>query len=99
MDSRNPFSKGLKKLKHKLAEGSRKLDPRPERENDREKREANVERGGASQRNSHLHSEVEDVVESGPNREENDVDGKEVGQIDPPASAPSILHSGELDGM
>ena len=99
MDSRNPFSKGLKKLKHKLAEGSRKLDPRPERENDREKREADVERGGASQRNSHLHSEVEDVVESRPSREENDVDGKEVGQIDPPASAPSILHIGELDGM
>jgi hypothetical protein len=95
MDSRNPFSKGFKKLKRKLAGGSRKQDGRSGSENDQEGREVDVGGGEASQRNSRLHLEVKDVVESGPSREGNDVGEKEVGRVDPPAST----HSGEPNSM
>jgi hypothetical protein len=98
MDSRNPFSKGLKKLKHKLAGGSRKRDGRPGSENDRGGREADVEGGEAIQRNSGLYPEVGDVG-SGPSREGDDVDGDGVGQAGPPTSTPSIPHSGEPNSM
>jgi hypothetical protein len=91
MDSRNPFLKGFKKLKRKLAGGSRKRDGR-------DGGEADIEGSEASRRNSQLHPEVEGV-ESGPNRERNDVDGGGVGQVGPPTSTSSIPHSGELDGM
>ena len=89
MDSRNPFSKGFKKLKRKLAGGSRKQDGRSGSENVQDGREADVEGGEASQRNSRLHLEVEAVVESGLSREGNDVDGEEVGRVDPPVSTNS----------
>jgi hypothetical protein len=99
MDSRNPFSKGFEKLKRKLSGGSRKQDGRSERKNDQDGREANAEGGEASQKNSRLHPVVEDVVESRPSLEGNDVDEKEVDQVNPPTSRPSILHSGEPNGM
>jgi hypothetical protein len=97
MESRNPFSKGFKKLKRKFAEGGRKRDGRYGNETAQEGREANPE-SEASQRNSRLHLEVEDV-ESGPSREGNDVGEEEVGRIDPPTSTPSIPHSGEPNSM
>jgi hypothetical protein len=98
MDSKNPFSKGFKKLKRKLAGGDRKRDGRSGNETDQEGREANTESLQASQRNSRLQPEVEDV-ESGPSREGNDVGEEEVGRIDPPPSTPSIPHSGEPNSM
>jgi hypothetical protein len=97
MESRNPFSKGFKKLKRKFAEGGRQRDGRSGIETAQEGREANTE-SEASQRNSRLHPEVEDV-ESGPSRGGNDVGGEEVGQIDPPTSTSSIPHSGEPNSM
>jgi hypothetical protein len=98
MDFRKSFSKPFKKLKHRLAEGSsRKRDVRSGSENDREGGEVGVEGSEASQRNSRLHSEVGDMVESGPRREGDDVEGKKVGRVDPPTSTPSISvsHSGK----
>jgi hypothetical protein len=97
MESRNPFSKGFKKLKRKLAGGGRKRDGRSGSETDQGGRETDVE-SDASQRNSRLQPRVKDV-ESGPSREGNDVDREEVGRIDPPASTPSIPHRGEPNSM
>jgi hypothetical protein len=78
MDLRNPFSKPFKKLKHKIAGGSRKRGRRPEGGGDQEGKDADVEGNEASQSNSHMHSEVEDVVESGPSREGDDVAGDQI---------------------
>jgi hypothetical protein len=86
MDSRNPFSKGFKKLKRKLAGGSHKKDGKSGSENVQDGREVDVEGGEANQLNSRLHLEVEGMVESGPSREGNDADGEEVGRVDPVAS-------------
>ena len=101
MDLRKSFSKPLKKLKHRLTEGNRNRDGRSRKENDREKREADVGGGEASQRDSRLHLDVEDVVEGGPSRAGNpdDVEGKEVGRVDLPVSTPSISHGGESGSM
>jgi hypothetical protein len=95
MDSRNPFLKGLKKLKHKLAGGSRKRAGESKSETDRDGRKADVEGREASQRNPLMHSGAGDVVESGPSLKRNDIDG---GGVDSPTSAPSILCSGEPCG-
>ena len=95
MDSRNPFSRGFRKLKHKLAGGHRKRDGRSS-ENEQGEREADVEGSEASQMNSRLHSEVEDVVESGPSREGNGV-AEEVDQVNPSRPTPSIPRS-EVSG-
>ena len=86
-----PF-KPFKKLKHRFRGGSRKRDGRSGSENDREGRDADIEGSEAGQRNSRLQSEVEDVVDSGPNQEgvSNDVEGKKVGQVDSSASTPPI---------
>jgi hypothetical protein len=96
MDSRNPFSKRFKKLKHKLAGGGRKRDGSSGSGTDRG-RETVVEGSEASQRNFRPHPEVEDV-ESGPSREEDDVGGDGVGQVGPPTLAPSTSHCGESGG-
>ena len=69
MDSPNPFSKGLKKLKDKLAASSPKQGGMYRSGNDQGGRETDVEGSEASQRKSDLHSEVEDVG-SGTSREE-----------------------------
>ena len=100
MDFRKSFSKPLKKLKHRLTKGNRKPGGGSEREDNREGRETDVEGSEASQRNSHLHSEVEDVVESRPGPEENSdgVKGKEVDQVDSSTSPPPIAHGGESGG-
>ena len=99
MDSQNVFLKPFKKLKHRLTRGSRKRDGGSGSENNREGRETDVEGSEASRRNSNLHPEVEDAVESGPSREGNDDgDGKEVEQADPPTSTPSISCDKEPDG-
>ena len=96
MDSRNPFSKGLKKLKHKLGGGSRKRAGESKSENDREGRKVDVEGREASQRIPLMHSEAGGVMGNGPSLERNDLDG---GGVDSPASTPSILCSGEPCGM
>jgi hypothetical protein len=98
MDSRNPFSKGLKRLNHKLAGGSHKRSRGPGSENGREGSEAYVEGSEASQRDSSLYPEVGDVG-SGPSWEGDDVGGDGVGQAGPPISTPSISYRGEPDSM
>lgn len=90
MDTQNPFSKGLEKLKRKLVGGSRKRDGRSGNETDR-RREVNVERSEASQRNSRLRPEAQDL-ESGPGREEDVRSGEEVGRADPPTSTSLATH-------
>jgi hypothetical protein len=97
MDSRNLFSKGLKKLKHKLVGGSRKQAGGSGSENDREGGGPDVKGREAGKRNPPMHSGV-GVVESGPSREGNDIGGDGVSGVDPPTSTPSIPHSGELGG-
>lgn len=79
--------------------GRRKQDGGSRSENDRRGREADVEGRETSQRNSRLHSEVEDVMGSGPSREGNDDGGDEVYQVGSPASTPLILQDGEPDSM
>jgi hypothetical protein len=91
MDSRNPFSRGFRKLKHKLAGSHRERDGRSS-ENDRGGRQTDVEGSETSQMNSRLHSEVEGVVESGPSREGNGV-AEEVDQINPSLPTLSIPRS------
>ena len=100
MDLRKSLSKPFKKLKHRLAEGNRKRDGRSGSENDREGRETDIEESEASQRNSRLHSEVEDVVESRPNQEGDSthVKGKRIAQVDSSASA-SISPGVESESM
>jgi hypothetical protein len=99
MGIRDSVSKPFKKLKHRLARGSRKRDGGSGSESNREGRETDVEGSEASRRNSNLHPEVEGAVESGPSREGNGGDGKRVGQVDPPTSTPSISHDKEPDRM
>ena len=103
MDLRKSFSKPFKKLKDKLLGGSRKRNGRSESEDSRKGRETGVTGGEASQRISFMHSEVsvDGVAESGPSREETDVEGKTAAlvDVDPPTSAPSISRIGGPDGM
>ena len=92
MDLRKTLLKPFKKLKHRLRGGSRKGDGRSGSESGREGTETDIEGSDASQRGSHLHSEVEDVVESGPNQEGDlsDVKGKKPGQVDSSPFTPPI---------
>ena len=78
----------------------RKRNKRSKRGNDQEGRGAGLEGSEGSQRNPRLYSAVEDVVEREPSLEgsSDDVKGKEVGQIQGPASASSISHGGESEG-
>ena len=103
MDFRKSFSKPFKKLKDKLPGGSRKRDGRSGSEDGRNRREADVEGSEARQRNSHLHSEVDvgGAVNSGPSREESNVDGKKPALVDanPLAATSSIPHIGEPESM
>ena len=101
MDFRKSFSKPFEKLKHRLTEGNRKPDGRSGREDNGEGRETDVEVTEASQMGSRLHSEVGDMVESRPGREEtsNDVKGKKFDWVDSLISPPSISwHDGESGG-
>jgi hypothetical protein len=93
MDLRKSFLGPFKKAKQKLTGGRRKRDGGYESETDRGGRAADVERSEASQRNSRPHSEVEDVVGSGPSQERNDVGGDDgIGPVGLPTSTPSISH-------
>ena len=82
MDFRDSISKPFKKLKRRLAKGSRKREDGPEREHDTEASEAG--------QTSHPHPETEDVVESACSQKGNDGEGENVVQADPPTSTPSI---------
>jgi hypothetical protein len=99
MGLRKSFLKPFEKVKQTLTGGRRKVDERSGGENDQEGGKAQVGGGEASQRNSHLHSEVEDVMEMRPSRGGNDVDREKVGQVDSPSSIPSISHGREPDSM
>jgi hypothetical protein len=92
MDFQDSISKPFKKLKHRLAKGSRKRKEGSGREDSREGREHDTEGIEAGQ-SSHLHPETEDVVGSGASREEKDGDGKKVVQVNPPTSMPPVPHS------
>jgi hypothetical protein len=82
MDFRDSILKPFKKLKRRFAKGSRKRGEGPGREHDTE--------GSEPGQSSHQHPETEDVVESGPSQAENDGEGENVVQVDPPTSTPSI---------
>ena len=92
MDFRGSISKPFKKLKQRLTKGSRKRKEKSGREDSREGGEHDTDASGTGQ-SSYLQPETEDVVESGPSREERDGDGKKVVQVNPPTSMPSISHS------
>ena len=103
MDFRKSFSKPFKRLKDKLPGGSRKRDGRFGSEDGRSRREADVEGSEASQRNSHLHSEVDvgGAVDSGPSRDESNGSGGKPALVDtdPLAATSSIPHIGEPESM
>ena len=82
MSLRDSISKPFKSLKRRLAKGSRKRGEGTEREDDTE--------GSGTGQSSRLHLETEGVVESGPSQKENEGEGKNVVQVDPPTSTPSI---------
>lgn len=81
MDFSDSISKPFKRLKRRLAKGSRKQEG-PGREYDAE--------GGGTDQISRIHLETEDAVESGPSQKENYGEGENVVQVNPPASTPSI---------
>ena len=95
--------KPFKKLRHRLAEGSRKRDGGSGSESDRDRRETNTEGTEASQRSSRLHSEGQALAQplDGPNREgdSNDVKGKKVDRVDSAISPPPILPDGGSESM
>jgi hypothetical protein len=99
MDLRKKFLKPFKKAKQKLTESHRKRDGRSGSEGDREGKGTDVGGSETDQKNPRLHLEVGGVVESGPSREGNDVDGDEGGQVDPPTLTPSISHGEEPDSV
>ena len=92
MDLRESISKPFKKLRHRLAKGSRKRKEESGREDSREGREHDTEASEAGQ-SSYLHPEAEDEAESGPGREGKDGNSEKVIQADPSISMPSISHS------
>jgi hypothetical protein len=95
MDLRNSFLKPFKKAKQKLTGGRRKRDAGSEGETDRGGREADAGRSEVNQRNSRLHSEAEDVVESEPIPEGSDIGGDGVGRVGSPPSTPTISYNVE----
>ena len=103
MDFRKSISKPFKKLKDKLPGGSRKRDGRSRGKGGGRGREADIEGGEVSQRNSYMHSEVsvEGAVGGGSSGEGSNVDGRKVSSTDvnPLASMPSISCVGEPNGM
>ena len=86
--------KPFKKLKQRLAKGSRKRKEESGREESREGREHNADATEAGQ-SSYLRPETEEATESGPGREEKDGDSKKVVQIDPPTSTPGSISHGD----
>ena len=83
------ISKRVKRFERRLAGGSRKQEEGSVREHDTE--------GSGTGQSSRLHLETEDMVESGPSQKENDGEGKNVVQVNPLASTPSI-DNGKPDG-
>ena len=92
MDLRKALSKPFKKLKHRLTEGHRKRGGRFGGESDQGGRDTDGGGSEASQRNSSLRSDVEDVAKSGPSRvgDSSGVKGKKAGQVDSSTSTPAI---------
>jgi len=97
MGIRDSVSKPFKKLKNRLAEGIRRRKEGSRSDSHREGGETVAEETDAEEseagQSSHLHPEIGVVAESGPSREENDGEGKEVVQVNPPTPTPSISHS------
>ena len=92
MDLRNSISKPFKKLKRRIAEGSRKRKEGSGGDVNKKERKTNVEGTEAGQ-SSHLHPKAEAVAKSGPGRDDDDGEGEQVVQVNPPASTPSISHT------
>ena len=92
---RKTFLKPIKKLKDKLRGRTRKRDGGSGSEDSGSGRGSDVGRSEASQRGSYLYSEVDigGTAESGPGREETNVDGKKTVLVD--ADPPAIPHIGE----
>lgn len=103
---KHPVAKGRRKLERKESSSTaEKVDlaspvTRPEPhvvaggKHDREGNGIGVE---GTQNN--LCPDIEVEVERSPSREENNVDGEKIDQVDPPTFTPSITHNGEPDGM
>ena len=89
MSLRDSISKPFKGLKHRLAKDNRKRGEGSGREVDTE--------GTETGQSSHLHPEIEDVVEGGPGQKEDDGKGKNAIQVAPLTSTTSI-DSGKPDG-
>ena len=100
MDIRDSVSKPFKKLKNRFVEGIRKRRDGSRNDSNRGGGGTDAEESEVGQ-SSHLHPETEDVANSGPSRAENDGEGKEAVEVNPPASKPSISHidSGKPDSM
>jgi hypothetical protein len=98
MGLRKSFLKLFKKVRRKFTGGRHERDGGSGNDTDQVQGEAEVEGSNATQRNTRLHLEVEDA-EIRPGREGTDVEGKKVGQVNPPTSTPSIPHSGGSDSM
>jgi len=100
MDVRDSVSKPFKKMKNRLAKVIHKRKEGSRGDSRQEGGGTDVEESEVSQ-SSHLHSETEGAVKSGPSREENDGGGGKAVEVNPPTSAPSVSHSdgGEPNGM
>lgn len=98
MGLRKSFSKSFKKLKHLLGGGRHRQGGREGSEGNREGKKTDVGDNEAGAGGSLLHPRAEDLVESGPNREGNDVGGSGAGQVnDPPVFIPPISQIAEPD--
>jgi hypothetical protein len=100
MGIRDSVSKPFKKLKHRLTEGTRKREEGSRSDSHLEGRKPDVEECEAGQ-SSHLYPKSEDVTKSGPSREDNNGEGEQPIQVNPPTSARPISHgdSSKPDGM
>jgi hypothetical protein len=100
MGIRDSVSKPFKKLKHRLAEGIHKPEEGSRSDSHLERRKTDAEESEAGQ-SSHLYPKSEDVTKSGPSREDNDSEGEQPIQVNPPTSARPISHgdSSKPDGM
>ena len=101
MDFRKSISKPFKKLKDKLPGSSHKRDGRSRSKDGGKRREADIKGGEVSRRNSYPRSgaSVDGTMEGGPGTEGSDGGGGNVVlvNVNPPTSAPSVLHIWEPD--
>jgi len=73
--------------------------PASEREHERGGEVVAIRGEEVNKRNLYLALDVQGVAESGPSREENDVEGGGVDRVNPPPSTPLISHGGGSESM